>query len=187
MSESALQIPRDYELINGKIFMMSRPVMNHVAIATHISAIFYNFLKGRTCASYLEPDVFLDDENNFIPDVVILCDRSKRKSRGIYGAPDLVVEILSPATAKKDLTEKKEIYGKHGVKEYWIVNPLSKSISVYYLNGNSLDMDNIYHYVPVDELDDLPNDDRNSIVPGFKTSLFEDLVIDLEEVFSGVE
>ena len=178
---------RDYEIIKSQIYMMSRPLMNHVAIASNVNTIFSVFLKGSTCVSYPEPDVYLDDENNFIPDVVILCDRSKRKRRGIYGAPDLVVEILSPSTAKRDNNDKKDVYAMYGVREYWIIDPIAKAISVYRLNDGSLELRAIYYYVPAEEVPEYPDDDQKSIVPSFTCGIFEDLVINLEDVFRNVE
>ena len=166
--------------------MLARPSIKHILIAKNIENIFDRFLKGKTCKAIGEPDVFLDDKNNLIPDVVILCDRSKLKEQGIYGAPDLVVEILSPSTAKKDLGEKKILYGKYGVKEYWTIDPDSKSITVNYLNGDILEFNNIYIYRTQEELKDMKNDDRKAIVASFKVSLFDDFVIDLEKVFEDI-
>jgi len=163
--------------------MMSRPSMNHGSIALNIGSIFKSFLRGKTCKAHIEPDVFFDDENNYIPDVVILCDRSKRKNRGIYGAPDLVVEILSPSTAKQDIVDKKDIYGKFGVREYWIIRPELKEITVYHLIDSTLEVDNIYYYRTNEEKEDMSEGDKNSLVSSFKVSLFEDLNIDLAEGF----
>ncbi|MCY0866844.1 MAG: Uma2 family endonuclease, partial [Aquificaceae bacterium] len=78
-------------------------------------------------------DVYLDQENAYQPDIVVLLEGSKAKisQKGIEGAPDIVVEILSPSTAYYDLTEKKEVYERSGVKEYWIVDPKRKTFEVY--------------------------------------------------------
>jgi len=187
MSEYILNDEHDYEIINGKIYMISRPNMDHVTIAGNIHDIFKRFLKGRICKVYIEPDVFLDDRNNFIPDIVVLCDKNKKKFKGIYGAPDLVIEILSPSTDARDLGEKKDAYGSIGVKEYWIVDPQSKKITVYYHSGDSLKVNKVYYYRSAKELEEMPNDDRKAIVPSFKTSLFNDMEINLAEVFEDIE
>ena len=187
MSEYVLKDNRDYEIINGKIYMMSRPNMNHITISTNILGIFINFLKGKTCRVYSEPDVFFNDENNFIPDIVVLCDKSKKKYKGIYGAPDLVIEILSPSTDIRDLGEKKDIYGKTGVKEYWIVDPQSKKITVYYLTGSSLEVNNIYYYRTDKQLEEMPDDEKKAIISSFKPGLFSDMEVDLSKVFEDVQ
>ena len=186
MSETARD-RTDYEIINGQAYMMARPSMDHVSIALSIGAIFKNYLKGKTCKVYIEPDLFLDDKNNFIPDVVILCDSSKKKYKGIYGAPDLVVEILSPSTDKRDLGEKKDLYGKYGVKEYWTVDPKAKKITVHYLSNNSLYINNVYYYLTQQEIKDMPDDDQKVIVSTFNVSIFDDLTIKLEDVFEDIE
>jgi len=187
MIEYATDETRDYETINGKIYMMSRPNMDHIAISGNIYEIFRRFLKGKTCKVYFEPDVFFDDENNFIPDIVVLCDKDKKKFKGIYGAPDLVIEILSPSTDVKDMGEKKDIYGQTGVKEYWVVDPHSKKISVYLLSNNSLEISNIYYYRSAEELDEMPDDDKKAVVPSFTANLFNDMEIILADVFQDVE
>jgi len=143
----------DYEIINGrKIYMMARPTLDHIDIALNLGSIFKRFLRGKTCKPFIEPDVYLDDENHYIPDVVVLCDRSKTDDKRIYGAPDLVIEIISPSTERKDITEKKDIYGKCGVKEYWLVDPPSKKITVHYLKEDTLIADNVYYYRTEEEL-----------------------------------
>jgi len=187
MGEYILKDDRDFEIIGGKIYMMSRPNMDHTTIAGNIHEIFKTYLKGKTCKVYFEPDVFFDDENNFVPDIVVLCDRSKKKFKGIYGAPDLVIEILSPSTDIKDLGEKKDIYGKTGVKEYWIIDPESRKITVYYLSDNSLKVNNIYYCRSDSELEEMTDDDRKSIISNFKVSLFNDLEINLSEVFEDLD
>ncbi|MDR3240105.1 MAG: Uma2 family endonuclease [Clostridiales bacterium] len=187
MSEIAVPDDRDCEMIDGKIIMMARPSLNHSTIAANIWKIFSTFLKGKTCKAYLEPDVFLDENNNFIPDVLIVCDRDKRKGNGIYGAPDLAVEVLSPSTAKKDLGEKKNIYEKYGVREYWTVDPDSKAISVFHLRNGSFALDNLYFYRTAEEQAKMTEDDRNALTAHFKTSLFDGLIIHLEEIFEDIE
>ena len=177
----------DYEIINGQIYMMARPTLIHIDIAHNINSIFKQFVKEKTCRSYVEPDVFLDDENHFIPDVVVLCDKSKRDEKRIYGAPDLVVEILSPSTVKRDISEKKDIYEKHGVKEYWIVRPETKEITVYHLKDDALIVDNVYYCRTQEELEKMREDDRKAVVSNFKVSFFDDVKISLEEVFEDID
>ncbi|MDR1558721.1 MAG: Uma2 family endonuclease [Clostridiales bacterium] len=179
--------PRDYEIINGQIVMMARPSMKHVYITGNVYAIFRNYLKGKTCRAVSEPDVFLEDKNNFVPDVAVICDRSKIKVNGIHGAPDLVVEILSRSTATRDKQEKKDVYEKTGVKEYWIIDPDSKTITVYHLRDGIFKLDNEYFYMTPEELAEQPADDQEAFKPEFKTSLFEDLTINVADVFDDVE
>ena len=165
---------------------MSRPNMNHVTIAGNLFGIFQRFLMDKTCEVYFEPDVFLDSKNNFIPDIVVLCDKNKKKFKGIYGAPDLVIEILSPSTDMKDMGEKKDVYGQTGVKEYWVVDPKSKKITVYYLSGDCLKINNTYYYCSAKQLEEMPEDEKKAIVSSFNAGLFSDLEISLSQVFKNV-
>ena len=98
------------ELINGKVFTMSpRPRLEHNIVLGNIFGLFWTYLKGKTCRAYCDGvDVFIDEKNRFIPDVMIVCNPSIRKKDGIYGAPDLVVEVLSPSTAYNDRFRKKK-------------------------------------------------------------------------------
>lgn len=120
------------ELIRGKIFKMS-PAPNdyHQALNLALSSLFYTTLKKHPCTVREAPyDVYLVKEDEDLkrtknvvqPDLVIICDKNKITRKGCVGAPDFVLEILSPATRKKDLTYKLELYEEYGVKEYWAVS-----------------------------------------------------------------
>jgi Uma2 family endonuclease len=123
-----------YEMYNGRLVAMSpRAATNHNVVLGNIFCIFRNFLRGRACTPFTDTDVYLTENDSFVPDVMIVCNRDIVKTDGIYGAPDLVVEILSPSTAKKDKGYKKDLYEKCGVKEYWIVEVETQSIEVYLL------------------------------------------------------
>ncbi len=82
-------------------------------------------------------DVFFDKKNAFQPDILFLSKERLNliKGNGLHGAPDLIIEILSPSTAKYDLEEKKDVYERYGVKEYWIVDPSTKSATGYFLEN----------------------------------------------------
>ena len=86
------------EIIDGKVVLMSpRPMMNHIQTAGNIYRAFGNFLRGKHCRVFPDgTDLYLTDKDRFIPDVMVICDRSKVRDDGIHGAPDLVVEVLSP-------------------------------------------------------------------------------------------
>jgi len=107
-----------YELIHGEEVMQAQPSANHSRITRNLSSIIWNYLKGKRCEVFLEMMVYFDEDNHYIPDLVIVCDSNKIKGSYIEGAPDLAVEILSPSTKKRDIGIKKEIYEKFGVKEY---------------------------------------------------------------------
>ncbi len=138
------------ELIDGEIVMMSpRPAVNHNIVAGNIHTIFNVYLRDKPCVPFGDgTDLYLSKNNRFIPDGMIVCDRSKIKSDGVYGAPDLVIEVLSPSTAKNDKFKKKNAYEKAGVREYWIVDTMNKSIEIYLLKGKNYILDNVYSIYP---------------------------------------
>ena len=126
------------ELIKGKILKMSpAPAPIHQKISFRLGGIFYNLFKNGNCEVFLAPfDVRLpnsDGSTNTVvqPDLCVICDPTKIDDKGGVGAPDLIIEILSPGNSKKELSLKYNLYEENGVLEYWIVHPLEKSIHIF--------------------------------------------------------
>ena len=160
------------ELINGFIKMMSAPRLIHAEassnISWHLGSILRKY-KGK-CKVFSAPfDVrfpkageIADDKIDTVvqPDICVVCDLSKLDERGCCGAPDMIVEILSPSTTKKDNFDKFILYEESGVKEYWIVHPLDKAITVYLLQEDGkYNNGTLYEFggsVPVHIFDDCP-------------------------------
>ena len=135
------------ELIKGKIFKMSpAPQRRHQKVDVILVAKIYSYLEGKRCEVYTAPfDVRLpknpkdpDDKIKTVvqPDICVICDADKLDEAGCKGAPDLIIEILSPATAKKDLKDKFHLYEENGVKEYWTVYPGEGIIEIFELKDN---------------------------------------------------
>ncbi|MCL2350620.1 MAG: Uma2 family endonuclease [Defluviitaleaceae bacterium] len=122
-----------------------------------------------------------------MPDVSVVCNKDIIKYNGIHGAPDLIVEILSPSTVKYDRAYKKDLYEQHGVKEYWIVDPKNMTIEVHILTDGKYILDNIYVKHSDHWLKHASKDELAEVVNTFKTSLFNDLIIDVREVFEGID
>ncbi|MCD8241561.1 MAG: Uma2 family endonuclease [Lachnospiraceae bacterium] len=128
---------RRVELIDGVIYDMAAPTSVHQILISEIRDILQSYIRSKDgkCIAMVSPlDVQLDcaDRTMVQPDVVVVCDRSKIILRCIYGAPDLVVEILSKSTRKKDMFVKLNKYMNAGVREYWIVDPKQKRVIVYH-------------------------------------------------------
>ena len=166
------------ELIDGFINLMSGPVREHQKVSITISSRIFNFLENKKCEVYSAPfDVRFpkngetaDDKifNVVQPDIVVVCDPKKLDERGCIGAPDLIVEIISPSTSKKDLKDKYFLYEKSGVKEYWIAYPNEKCIHIFNLNtNNKYELKGMYV-------------EGDKISPG----MFPGLVIEISDVFS---
>lgn len=182
------------ELIDGKIFTIApRPKIKHVTICTNIVSEFRSYLKGKICRAFCDGvDVFLDENNRFVPDTMIVCNPDIIKHDGIHGAPDLVVEVLSKTTAKNDRSKKKYTYAKYGVKEYWIVDVWSKSVEVYYNQDNWFVLDNIYYYLTDEEIAENNNmldsdiDKIKEYTDFIKVSICDNLIVKLKDIFEYV-
>ena len=189
MENAAYSEPPVTELIEGKTYLMSpRPRASHNFIAANIYRIFADHLRGKTCRAIMDGmDLFLDNENRYVPDVMIVCDRKKIKYDGVHGAPDLVVEVLSPSTAKNDRGAKMRHYAAAGVKEYWIVLPLEKSVEVYLNQGGQFVLDAVYTKHEDWDLERMTDDERDAIRKEIPVSLHNDFRVSVEEIFEDVD
>lgn len=129
------------ELIDGAAVMMAPPSRKHQEISGALFAQLYNFLEGKKCRVYAAPfavrlfekdgDMPEEVDTMVEPDLSVVCDGSKLDERGCKGAPDLVIEILSPSTRRHDRLVKLGLYQRAGVREYWIVDPENKAVQVF--------------------------------------------------------
>jgi len=176
------------EKVDGKIVMMSpRPFVKHTIIASNIFAIFHRFLRGKPCVAFGDGvDVHLDEKNTFIPDVMIVCNQDIIHEDAIYGAPDLVVEVLSPSTMRRDRTVKMKKYAAAGVREYWIVTPGTKSIEVYLNQDGTFELDEVYVDFTELELKAMDEEEKKAVKWQIKVSLYDDLLVDVKEIFEKV-
>lgn len=169
-----------WELIDGVPYDMSpAPSRTHQRLSIALSSQFFNYLEGKPCEVYAAPfDVILPEENEaeedietiVQPDIVVVCDPDKLDDKGCKGAPDLIIEIISPSTGRKDLKEKFYRYERAGVKYYWLVHPEEQVVVIYTLNNDG-EYGRPAPYAETDKID---------------VELFDDLTIDLAEVF-GIE
>lgn len=126
-----------YELIDGEVYMMSAPSVSHQEISMELGRQIANYLQGKPCKVFSAPfDVRLnaDTEDNTVvqPDITVVCDPKKiENGKNCKGAPDMVIEILSPSSGTRDQILKLNMYLEAGVKEYWIVDPETRSVQVY--------------------------------------------------------
>ena len=136
----ALPAGQRAELIDGHIYDMAPPSPLHQELVMELSATLRDYIKKNngTCKVYPAPfAVFLnqDDQNYVEPDISIICDSNKMNDRGCNGAPDFIIEIVSPSSQRMDYLTKLFKYRTAGVREYWIVNPMKQTVQVYYF-GN---------------------------------------------------
>ncbi|TDG36549.1 Uma2 family endonuclease [Pedobacter changchengzhani] len=161
------------ELIKGKIFKMSpAPSRVHQKISFAISLAFGKFLEQKKCDVYCAPfDVRFPKESKadkdvftvLQPDICVVCNKNKLDDRGCIGAPDIIVEILSPGNTKMELLHKYKVYEEFGVKEYWVVSQSDQNILIYTLNG-------LGKFEPSKQFT-LSEKITSSVLPGFELKL----------------
>ena len=132
------------EILNGKIFKMSpAPAISHQGISFNLSGLFFMYFHNKPCKAFASPfDVVLKNKNGkedtvVQPDLCVVCDPEKlADGKRCQGAPDLIIEILSPGNSKKEMLNKYELYEEAGVREYWVVRPDYKEITQFVLENN---------------------------------------------------
>lgn len=170
------QLDEMVELIRGRVFRQAAaPRLIHQRISGKIFHQIYTFLQGKNCEVFTAPfDVRLPVSSKDLdkidtvvqPDLCVVCDPEKLDELGCVGAPDLIIEILSPGNNKKELQLKYEVYEASGVKEYWIIHPDERTLLIYTLEGGT--------YQP-SRLFTLGDQVKSQALAGF--------VLDLNEVF----
>ena len=172
--EWELEAHERFELIYGEPYAMASPSERHQTILMSLATQFYNYLDGKPCKVYPAPfDVRLfyeedeSDDTVVQPDILVICDEKKRGHEACHGAPDLVVEILSPSNTAIEMERKFKLYRKAGVREYWVVDGDDKGVTVYQFNDGKI-ITNTFK-----DTDKVP------------VAIFPDLHINLERVFAG--
>ena len=165
------------EIINGEAVMMAPPNRAHQEAVVELTAQLHEYLKGKRCKVYPAPfgvRLFEEDgdrpedvDTMVEPDISVVCDPSKLDDAGCKGAPDLVVEILSPSSLRHDRFTKFNLYQRAGVREYWIVDPASKSAQSFVLEDG--------HYTAKE---------FGAAGDKMKVNVLEGCVLDLSQVFS---
>jgi len=164
-----------WELIYGVPRMMAAPTYNHQRILGSIFAEIFHYLKGKKCEVFLAPcDVRLnhDTEDDIVvqPDLLIVCDPSKLDDiKSCKGAPDMIAEILSPSTGKHDRITKLKLYKDAGVREYWIIDPVRRTVQVNFFENP--DKPEIYY-----------QDDTENI----RVNILDDFEISMKSIFANV-
>ncbi|MCK5869299.1 restriction endonuclease [Methylococcaceae bacterium CS1] len=176
------QLDKAVELIRGKVMLMSpAPNVKHQSIVTNLGGVLYQFFYKKPCKLFYAPfDVRLYDQHKSIkadqdiytvvqPDLSVICDPEKLTEQGCLGAPDWIIEILSPGNSKKEMQIKYALYQESGVKEYWMVYPYEKAVHQFMLDVET----EKYQLIAMFAEEDYAS-----------PQVFSDLKIDLQEVFS---
>ena len=176
------------EIIGGEKFQLPSVPLIHSEIKSRIMySVGKHLIENKRGYFYLNVDVRFDDQNIYRPDLSVVLKPNEEilaNRKAIHGAPDMVVEVLSYSTRKNDLTVKKDIYEAHGVREYWIVDPWAKSISVYLLRDGKYFLDDVYILFDEKNFALLSDEDKATVKTEIPVSILDGLTIPLEFVFS---
>jgi Uma2 family endonuclease len=177
--------PRREEMHDGKLIAMAPAAFRHNRVAGKILSILDRALKGKPCEALGDGyGLFLDDENYVIPDGMIVCDKNKLSEDGVRGAPDLVVEVLSPSSRAYDRGYKKNLYSRHGVKEYWIADPIGRYIEVYLQTDKGLEISETYEIYPDYTLKHMTEKEKAALKTEVPISFLPGITLPLEEIFA---
>lgn len=175
---------RKQEKINGIVYDMSpSPDYTHGIVNNNINTIIKNGLKDSLCLVFMEnldfkyhPEI---NDDYVIPDVMVICDRKHLKGGSYSGVPRFIAETLSPSTALRDKTEKKEIYEKAGVEEYWIVTP-NGNVEIYYLENGTYTLTHSYL------LQNDSEEDYYNAKAEIRLKAFPHIKMELQDIFEGI-
>ena len=171
------------ELTDGKIYMMGYASWSHQSIVTELTRQLANYLHGKRCKAFVDLAVRLEKDTIYIPDLAVVCDLKKLHHHIVCtGAPDLIIEILSPSTRHRDRITKLKAYRKAGVKEYWIVDPAEQSVTVHFLVNDFYAVDVYSAIADKEEAGEEVGEEgkEDKIIP---VKIFPDFEIDLTTVF----
>lgn len=195
-----------YEIINGKAVYMSLLAQpNHAVTVGNIATDISYYLKNKKCKLYHENNYlrldkiekikdtdiagFDKNKDRFIPDIMVVCDKSADTEMGVTGAPELIVEVASPRTENYDRSVKKDVYEAIGVKEYWIVRPKDKAIEIYLLQKEKYILKDIHFKYSESDLEAFETEREDGIsdikiITEFSPYCFPDLTIKIDDVFA---
>ena len=177
-----------YEIIGGEKFMSPAANLTHSGIIGRLYVVLFNHLEFHKSGYVFTDDVDVHFSNGsmYKPDLVVILKENEEIlnwSSNIYGAPDMVVEVLSKSTRRNDLTIKKDTYEANGVREYWIVDPWMKSIDVYLLRDGKYFFDDEYILFDKEEFEQLNETEKTTVKYEIPVKILDGLTIRLDYIF----
>ena len=180
----------DYELIEGEKIMAPSPGMRHVNVTANLVTIINGYARinklGMAFADNF--DVHFPDGNLFRPDFIFVSAENAKKlfaneNSTLHGVPDMVSEIFSRSTMKRDMTIKKDVYERNGVKEYWLINPWSESIEVYLLRDGKYFLDNVYQNYKDNDLENMTDEERAEVQFEIPVAVLDGFKVKIRNIF----
>ena len=180
----------DYEIIEGVKFMSPSPNIRHSNVVINLITAVGNYIKENKLGFIFQDnmDVHLPDGNVFRPDFAFVSAANKKlvidnPDDRFHGVPDMVAEIFSRSTMHRDISVKKDVYERNGVKEYWIINPWSESIEVYLLRDGKYFLDNVYQNYSDNELSELTDAERVEVKMEIPVAVLDGFKIKIRNIF----
>lgn len=180
----------DYEIIGGEKFMAPSPDWGHVNVTANLIKIIGNYVSinrlGVVAADNF--DVHFPDGSLFKPDFIFVSAANAelyigKKDMTIHGVPDMVAEVFSRSTMKRDIGIKKDTYERNGVKEYWMIDPWRETVEVYLLRGGKYEFGGLYQNWSDDELARLPEDERAQIESEVPVDILDGFKVKIKNIF----
>ncbi len=186
----ACDIRDDYEIIEGVKFMAPSPGWGHVSVTANLIKLIGNYASINKLGVVAPDnfDVHFPDGNTFQPDFIFVSAENAKllfqsKDNTIHGVPDMVAEIFSKSTMKRDIGIKKDIYERNGVKEYWIIDPWSENIQVYLLRDGKYFLDNVYQNYSDKELSELTDEERAEVQMEVPVAVLDGFKVKIRNIF----
>ena len=180
----------DYEIIEGVKFMAPSPGWGHVSVTANLIKLIGNYASINKIGVVAPDnfDVHFPDGNLFQPDFIFVSAENAKllfqsKDNTIHGVPDMVAEIFSRSTMKRDMTIKKDIYERNGVKEYWLINPWSESIGVYLLRDGKYILDNVYQNYSENDLANMTDEERVEVEMEIPVAVLDGFKVKIRNIF----
>lgn len=183
-------VRNDYEIIEGVKFMAPSPGWGHVNVTANLVTIINGYARINKLGVVIADnfDVHFPDGSLFKPDFIFVsAEKAKslfeNENATLHGVPDMVAEIFSRSTMKRDIGIKKDVYERNGVREYWIINPWSKSIEVYLLRDGKYRLDNVYQNYSDEELAELTDEERAEIEMEVPVAVLDGFKVKIRNIF----
>ena len=180
----------EYEIIGGEKFMAASPFKRHGKVVGRLMFTIGNYAFINKLGSSFSDnfDVNLPDGNTLRPDFIFIGAANdnivfNNEDENFYGVPDMVVEIFSRSTMKRDMTIKKDIYERNGVKEYWLINPWSESIEVYLLRDGKYILDNVYQNYRDNDLKNMTDEERAEVEMEVPVAVLDGFKVKIRNIF----
>ncbi|MBR0260337.1 MAG: Uma2 family endonuclease [Selenomonadaceae bacterium] len=180
----------DYEIIEGVKFMSPSPGWGHVNVTANLIKLIGNYASINKLGVVAPDnfDVHFPDGNLFQPDFIFVNAENAKllfqsKDNTIHGVPDMVAEIFSKSTMKRDIGIKKDIYEKNGVREYWIIDPWSENIQVYILRDGKYQLDDVYQNYSDEELSELTEEERAEVKMEVPVAVLDGFTVKIRNIF----